>query len=98
MIDRNFRKSINEFVKFNEDDPIIFLENPSFDKSIVGITENNKLIYDYSSMIEEYMEDEKCSYEDAEEFIQYNTLRAIPYFPNPPVIMMLSKKEIKKLY
>jgi hypothetical protein len=39
-------------------------------------------------MVEELMEDEECSYEEAVEWIDYNTIRALPYAgENGPIIM-----------
>lgn len=57
----------------------IVLENPSFLSAICGIDENGRIIYSYEKMIEDLMLTENMSYEDAVEFIDYNTIRAIPY-------------------
>lgn len=63
----------------SHDEDIIFLDNPSFDNSIIGISHNNEIIYAYDKMIEEFMRDNQCSFEEAQEFIDYNTIRALPY-------------------
>lgn len=39
-------------------DGAVILENSSFDNSIIGVTLDDKLIYDYDKMIEELMEDD----------------------------------------
>ncbi len=57
----------------------VFFENPSFVKAITGITSSEQLIYDYDLMIAAAMEEEGWSEEDAIEWIDYNTLRSIPY-------------------
>ena len=51
-----------------------------FDESIIGITEDFRVVYSYEKMVQEYAKDNECSYEDAIEWIDYNTMRAIPYF------------------
>ena len=39
-------------------------------------------------MIEDLMEEESIDFEDALEFIEYNTLRALPYMgDNAPIIL-----------
>ena len=69
------------------EDAIVF-DNMSYDGSIVGVTTDGKVVYDYDKMVEELMEDEDWSYEEAAEWICYNTIRALPYIgPNAPIIM-----------
>ena len=69
------------------EDAIVF-DNMSYDGSIVGVTTDGRVVYDYDKMVEELMEDEEWSYEEAAEWIDYNTIRSIPYAgPNGPIIM-----------
>jgi hypothetical protein len=52
-------------------------------------------------MIEELMEDEGWSYEEAVEWLEYNTLRAIPYMASvgpAPIIVMDSVESIIERY
>lgn len=63
----------------------ILLENPSFSSAIVGEIEGH-VVYSYDLMVEhlaEQYKDEGLSEEEAEtearEWIDYNTVRAIPY-------------------
>ena len=89
MKDERLRKALfNYFKDEDEDEQPIILDNSYYDKSIIGISNTNRLIYDYEKMVKEYMEDNNCSELDAEEWIQYNTLRAIPYMgTQAPIIM-----------
>lgn len=89
------RKCIEQYALDN-DLEIIFLENPNFDKSIIGISEDGKLIYVYENMIYEFMEDNKCTYEEAVEFIEYNTIRALYYIPNHPIILKETTLTLKE--
>ena len=69
------------------EDAIVF-DNMSYDGSIVGVTTDGRVVYDYDKMVEELMSEEGWSYEDAAEWIDYNTIRSIPYAgPNAPIIM-----------
>lgn len=98
MIDEELRKSLD---KYGEEEEISFLrfDNPSFDKSIVGISNTGVLVYDYDLMIKEFAWENKCSEEEAREFIDYNTLRALPYAgEGKPIIIMTKADEIKEAY
>lgn len=69
----------------NED--TVFFKNPSFVKAITGISSSGQLIYDYNLMIAAAMEEENWNFEDAYEWIEYNTIRSIPYMGNfQPII------------
>ena len=69
------------------EDAIVF-DNMSYDGSIVGVTTDGRVVYDYDKMIEELMEEEGWNYEDAAEWIDYNTVRSIPYAgPSAPIII-----------
>lgn len=69
------------------DNSIVFGEDgKEYFSAIIGYTEDNHIIYDYDLMAqnltERYIEDgvpEEEAYTDACEWIDYNTLRAIPY-------------------
>ncbi len=65
----------------------IVFNNPSYDNSIIGTTTDGRVVYSYSKMVEELMRDEGMEQLEAEEFIQYNPIRALPYIAEPPVIM-----------
>lgn len=100
MRDEKFRQALKNYVDECEiDDDIILLENHSYDKSIIGITEDNRVVYDYEAMIEEFAEDEDCSIEEAQEWVDYNTMRAIPYFgPSRPIVINFVKEDLIDQY
>ena len=70
---------LREYLEAQGHEDTIFFENPSFVKAITGITDSEQLIYDYDLMIEAAMEEEGWTAEEAIEWIDYNTLRSIPY-------------------
>ena len=64
-------------------------ESPSFDSAIVGVDYFGRLIYDYEKMIAEFMETENVTEEEAIDFIDYNTIRSLPYYnENAPIIII----------
>lgn len=72
---------------------------PSYDGAIVGYTDEGAVIYDYELMVEEYLsENHNTTREEAIDFINYNTIRTIPYMTDcmvPPIIMYPVQKIIK---
>ena len=103
MVDKKLRKAISAYCeeRFEKDDPQpLLFDNHAYDKSIVGIDESGSVVYDLDSMVEELMEDEGWTYEEAVEWIDYNTLRA--YAPEgmgiAPTIISLSKEGLMERY
>lgn len=64
---------------------------PSYDGAIVGYTDDGAVVYDFELMVDEYLsENHNCTRDEAIEFINYNTIRSIPYMKDgmvPPIIM-----------
>lgn len=60
------------------EDAIVF-DNPSYDSAIVGVSIDGNVIYDYDEMIRCLMVEDGMSSEDAADFIDYNTIRSLPY-------------------
>lgn len=81
-----------EVCKYSEDQEIEIkvFSNPSYKNSIIGISYDNRVIYDL--MIEELMEEEDLSFEDVLEFLEYNTLRALPYMGGDVPIILYTKE------
>ena len=72
-------KELKDFLNELEYTDTVVLENPSYLNAIIGITDEGALCYSYEKMIGCLMEEDKMSQEDATEFIDYNTIRALPY-------------------
>lgn len=66
---------INELLEENES---LLFENPSYENSLIGITTDGRAVYDYSLMVNELAEKDNMDYEEAIEFIDYNTLGVLP--------------------
>ena len=67
---------------------VVILENYSYDDALIGVTEDNRAVYDFDKMVKWLCEKEGFSPEEAIEWIEYNTLRALPYAgEDAPIIM-----------
>lgn len=71
------------------EDAIVF-DNMSYDGSIIGVTTDGRVVYDYDKMIEELMQEEEWSYEEAAEWIDYNTIGSLSYAGGHGPIIMYS--------
>ena len=67
---------------------IKYLTNYSYDDALIGVSEDGRAIYDFEKMVEWLMDEEGWSDNEAVEWIEYNTIRALPYFgEGAPIIM-----------
>jgi hypothetical protein len=66
---------IQELLEENES---IIFENPSYKNALIGITTDGRAVYDYPLMVEDLMNEDNMDYEEAVEFIDYNTLGSLP--------------------
>lgn len=67
---------------------VVILKDFSYDSALVGISEDNRAIYDYDLMVEYLMEEEGWSEIESIEWIEYNTIRALPYMGDRAPIVM----------
>lgn len=67
---------------------VIILRNYSYDDALIGVTEDNRAVYDYERMVEWLRRKENFSEEEAIEWINYNTIRALPYFGDKAPIII----------
>lgn len=81
-------KNRERLVEAGYDDAIVF-ENPDYDAAIIGIDEEGgRVIYDYEKMVKCLMDEDGMTEEEATDFIDYNTIRALPYAgPTAPIVM-----------
>lgn len=66
---------------------IVIFDNPSYDDALIGVSTDDQAVYDYERMVECLMVEDGMSYEEAAEFIDFNTIRSLPYVPGAPIIV-----------
>ena len=66
---------------------VVIFENPSFNDAFIGISEDNRAVYEYELMVESLMNEDGMSWEEAAEFIDYNTIRSLPYTASAPIVV-----------
>lgn len=70
-----------------EYEDVVIFRNPSYDDALIGVSDDNRAIYDFEKMVEWLYHNEGMELDEAVEFIEFNTLRAIPYTDGAPIIM-----------
>lgn len=96
MIDQIFRKALERHcLDFGHS--VIVLDNPAFDGSIVGLTDDGRLVYDYDSMARE-LANEFADDEDPEtsalEWLDTNTMPSIRYMGDKAPIVITAGKDV----
>ena len=66
----------------------VVFDSPNFDEAIIGVTDEGNVVYDYEAMVQDLMQKDGMTDLEAVEFIEYNTIRAIPYAQDPKPIIM----------
>ena len=67
---------------------VVILENYSYDDALIGVTEDNRAVYDFEKMVDWLIREEGISPIDAVSWIEYNTIRALLYAgEDAPIIM-----------
>ena len=69
-------------------DYVVIFENYSYDNALIGVTEDGRAVYDFDKMVEWLVTTQDMAETDAIEWIEYNTIRALPYAgPDGPIVM-----------
>lgn len=71
--------AINQDIRDMLPNDTLVFDNASYDNSIIGTTFDGMAIYDYDLMVSEFISDEECTSDEAIDWIEYNTLRSLPY-------------------
>ena len=67
---------------------VVLLENYSYDDAFIGVTTDGRAVYSFELMVDWLVNTEGFTQEEAVEWIEYNTVRALPYFgPEAPIIL-----------
>lgn len=67
---------------------IVCFSNYSYDDALIGVSDDGRAVYDYNKMVKWLMDTQGFSEIDAIEWVDYNTLRAIPYMDDKAPIVI----------
>lgn len=81
----------------NEFDDIVLFSNFDYEDAFIGISNDDRAIYDWEKMVAYLVEKQDMTEEEAIEWIDYNTIRALAYYEKAPIIMYpYSLEDIRK--
>ena len=67
---------------------LVVFENPDYDSAIIGVSHDNRVVYDYDKMLEFLVDNENMTIEEAADFISYDTIRSLSYQGmDAPIVM-----------
>ena len=88
---------LRDFIAEEHEEAVVF-NIPSYDNAIVGLSEDGRVIYDYDLMVKELTNNTALTEDEAIQYIDYNTIRTLPYIEEKvrPIILYNSNiiKEI----
>lgn len=67
---------VRKLIEDYEYGEVLIFSNPDYASAFVGISEDNRAIYDYDKMVDFLMNQSDMTDIEAIEFIEYNTMRA----------------------
>lgn len=80
--------TVEERLRENEYEDVKYLTDFSYDTALIGVSDDNRAVYDFDKMVDWLMNTQKFEYEEAKEWIEINTIRALPHFgEDAPIIM-----------
>lgn len=72
---------------------VLIFENFSYEDAFIGISNDERAVYDYDKMVEWLTRTQGFSREEAVEWIDYNTIRALPYYGDKAPIILYRLEE-----
>ncbi len=70
------------------DNSVVFLSDYSFEDALIGLSEDNRAVYEYDRMIQCLIESEGLTEEEAVDWVECNTIPSLSYLgPGAPIIM-----------
>ena len=73
------RQQLEEILEERELSDTVFFENPGYFNAIIGLSTDDRLVYSFDKMVQCLVDEDGMTEEDAIEFIEYNTIRALAY-------------------
>ena len=79
---------VEELLLDNDLEGTAYFTGDDYDTAILGYTDDGRLVYSYEKMVEWLVENDNMTSDDAVEWLDYNTIRAIPYMgEKAPVVV-----------
>lgn len=81
-------EDVKNLIEEYEYEDVLIFSNPDYASAFVGISYDNRAVYDYDKMIKYLMDRDGMTDIEAVEFIDYNTIRSLSYYgDSTPIII-----------
>ena len=88
MEDERLEELKRFILDYTFDENIKLFASPSYSTAFIGLSHDDRAIYDYDKMIEYLVDEKKMSVGDAVDFISYDTERVLSYMgDDAPIIL-----------
>lgn len=67
---------------------VIIFSGDSYDDALIGVSEDGRAVYDFDLMVEWLIKQDNMDEISAIEWIEYNTIRSLPYAGDKAPIVM----------
>ena len=83
-------KARQKLLDYGVDDDVVMFDDEAYCDALVGVSlhPGTRAVYDYHKMIDELSEYNHWTYEEAADWIDCNTLRALPYLGDESPIVI----------
>lgn len=71
-------RNIDKLMEYTNGDVVVF-DNLDYDDALIGVTIDNRAVYDYDLMIKYLMDTQGWDETESIEWIEYNSIRSLPY-------------------
>lgn len=70
---------------------VLIFDNPSYDDALIGVTTDDRAVYDFDKMVDWLIGHSDMEEHEAVEFIEFNTIRALPYYgAEAPIVIYIN--------
>lgn len=83
------KEILEEMIKgIDEELSVMVFDNFDYDSALIGYTEDYRAVYDYDLMLEYLIKEQNFEETEALEWLEYNTIRALPYYGHDAPIII----------
>jgi hypothetical protein len=98
MTNTELKKNISELVGGDQEilNQIIVLEGDEFADGFIGLSTTNAVVYSYNKLVESLMKYNNWSEDEAIEWLDYNTIRALPYMSSEGIVPIIVYDQLEE--
>ena len=83
-------EEVKKYIREHWYEETVVFDNPAFATAFIGLSSDGRAVYDYERMVQSLMDEDGMEEVDAIEFIDYNTIRSLPYmYDKAPIVVYL---------